>query len=238
MKDYVRCRSLYIDDGFKENILTDLIDDGVVWHERGCDFGFRDPKLAHRVEFVIDGFEGLLKDSTFTILPLSMMLSERSDECVVEILNTYRAKSSLSFGPMLRKDAIRAEKDGTYRTFLVVDDDETVLGYMMLGLGGIEIPEGNAIEPYICKELGLVRPYGSVPALMLAQLSYSMEAPTIFGGMMMKVAYEMLTAVNEAVGCRFVTLECDGHQARKFQERGFRLLTCKDECINQMLALL
>lgn len=226
-----------VDSDIKEDVLCDLIENDCFWMERGCDFGFRDPESDHRAEFTVHDGNGVDRTMAFIVKPLHRMLSESSEEEVINVLRMFRSKTALSFSPVLRIDSIQAEKEGTYRTFLFMTQDDEIIGYVMLGLGTLSVPRSNTFPRSILSALGLSGDSGSVPMFMLAQMSFSFDAPERFGGMMLKVVYEMLSVAKEVVGCRFVSLECDDEQAKSFGDLGFQVFFRRDECISQMVAL-
>ena len=140
--------SIDIDDEHKEFALTSAALGSKMWSEPG--FGVRVDDIMEWA--YSDG--GMTPDGSFRVVPLSRMLSEQSEGDVQRCLNTFRADSALSFDVKLRKDAIGFERSDRCRTYLIMTPSDDILGYLMLGLGNLNVPEGNCLSIYIfCRNL-------------------------------------------------------------------------------------
>ena len=237
MKGYQQSRALYIDDSHKEDVITELIDDGDVWSE-GMDAMYdldREGRMYGLAVQIPD--EDVFRGLEFQVIPLSRLMSDHSMETVTKMLNGYRSGYAMSFGPRLRDDAVRCEKDGTYRTFLAVSRDGDILGYYMLGLGHMVIPEGNALPPFAHRALGLKGSHGISSMMMLAQLSHSMRATSVFIPVLMALANRYVSSTKGIIGPKFVMLECDDEDILCHERRGFRVIE-RVENTNRMVAMI
>ncbi len=194
---------VYIDDEAKEFALSSAVLGAKRWWEPViraiADDGFRE-------EFCEGPFEcdmpGGLK-----VFPLSRLLSEHSEDDMQRYLDTFRARSATSFSVKLRRDAIRLEGAGRCCTYVVIGPSDNIVVYIMLGLGGVIVPEGNRLSKRVLDRLGLDDGHAVVPSFVLAQLSWSLDCPDYMEDTLLVLAYNLIMRVRKVIGGNLVLIE-------------------------------
>ena len=211
-----------IDCDNKEDALSNIIERGIIWHIRNRIYVFSDMKVCA----YING-----ERQTMKVTPLSNLITDLPAKDVQALLDRFRAGGATAFDIKMRKDAIRAEKLGTYRTFLLMTSSGEIVAYVMLGLSNINIPDGNHLSERTLARLNLDKGYGVVPAYKIVQMSWSVDWREEPISLLIELSYELLNKAVSSVGGEFVILECDKHQASSIFFDGFRVIEKEDEIV-------
>ena len=232
MDQKINLWSMDIDDESKEFALSSAVLGSASWSE----YGFRADADGNVGWAFDDGTSADATSTEFKVIPLSHMLSELSEDEVKDGLSTYRARSATAFGVKLQKDAIRLERSGRCRTYLAMVPSGNIIGYVMLGMGTVNIPEGNCLSKRVFRRLGLDDGYGTVPTFMLAQISWSLDSPDGFEHALLMLAHDLLIRSRDVVGGRLVMIECGEDQEEVLEERGFHTIGGDGDLSRYMVA--
>jgi len=138
--------------------------------------------------------------------PLEKSFDREAFDCGVEPLNEY-----------LRKFALQSQKKDAARTYVVVDTNNSILGYYTLVFGAVEPDD---VPDKILSGLGRYQ----IPILLLARLAVSFsEKGKGLGGLLMQDAFLRAIQASEIAGLRAVMVNAKDETARSFYEKlGFQ----------------
>lgn len=130
----------------------------------------------------------------------------------------------------LRESAIDFEKEGTTRTYLIVNDQQAAAGKLQLdGYFAIAIKTlyFNNVEPDILKELFGDGTKQSCPAFLIGQLARSNYSQKGDGATFLNMALSYIAQASNIVGGRFVYLDCNPERQAYYESHGFTFLRNK-----------
>ena len=175
----------------------------------------------------------------YRVASLSVLLDEYSAEDVKCLLNSYRAVFDSSTESFLHEKAVDMEKRDLSRTYLAIDGDFDVIGYITLGIKCISIPDCTGIGSNILRRMNIDGRSGIAQSYLLGQLSRSAKDPKGFGRELMMMALSELSIAKSKVGCRMLRLDCHDELVPYYEGLGFKCF-CKNEAgtLDQMVTFI
>ena len=149
---------------------------------------------------------------------------DKLDEAsIIQLLNGFRCKKDEDIELFLQNKAIEFERLSKSRTYLVCDvndlenksiDELIIYGYISLALKVLTVPENTSnrvrkkIDGLSAKSHGKV--ITDFPCYLIGQLSKNsdIEGNTLSGKELIDFAYSVIAAAMNAVGGRYVMIEC------------------------------
>lgn len=130
----------------------------------------------------------------------------------------------------LREYAIGFEKDGTTRTYLIIDDDQASKGTLQIN-GYFAIAIKNLYfrntDPKVLEEIFGDASKQSCPAFLIGQLARGTCSSKGEGAQYLITALSYIAEASNIVGGRFVYLDCSPERQSYYEEHGFTFLQQK-----------
>lgn len=148
---------------------------------------------------------------------------------IESLLSSFRCINDVDIQDFLHNKAIEFEKISKSRTYLIVDQEQlkepnitldkiTIYGYISLAVKSLALPESisnrqrKQLDGLSAKHHG--KPISHLPFYLIGQLARNSEAPkeSISGAELLKFAYDVIDRAIEAVGGRYILIECDDNE--------------------------
>jgi hypothetical protein len=158
------------------------------------------------------------------LVPLKTLIDElHEDKELKPLLSSFSCRQDEDIEHFLHNRAVEFEKLAKSRTYLVFDQDElqtkqinelTVYGYISLALKVLSVPADisnrvrKELDGYSAKIHG--EPIGDFSCYLIGQLSRNscIEHQVLSGKQLLKFAEDVISAAVEAVGGRYLMIEC------------------------------
>lgn len=142
----------------------------------------------------------------------------------------YKAEESEDVVYFLQKLAIPYEKDGTTRTYLIINDEEyandriQIDGYFSIAIKNIYFKEA---DEDILEEAFGDKTKKSCPAFLIGQLARGIYSEKGSGAEYLDIALSYIATVSNIIGGRFVYLDCTPERQSYYEAQGFAFLQHK-----------
>ncbi|MBR5501215.1 MAG: hypothetical protein IKV74_06790 [Clostridia bacterium] len=164
-----------------------------------------------------------------------LMLDVDYDEAsLIEALSVFECEqnneSSMDVCDFLRHKAVQAEREGTTRTYLIVNDEQWSKGVLQLdGYFSIALKtlHFSKTDPSVLEEIFGDPKKNNCPAFLIGQLARSQTAPKGVGGFYLEIAMSYIANVSDIIGGRFVYLDCEPEMQSYYEKYGFSFLQNK-----------
>ena len=175
----------------------------------------------------------------YQVAPLSALLDEYDVGDVASLLDSYRAVFDSSTESFLRGRAVEMEMRDLSRTYLAIDMEYDIIGYVTLSIKCMSIPDSSGIGTNVLRRMNIDGKSGVAQSYLLGQLSRSAKAPKGLGKELVKIALSELSVAKSKVGCRMQRLDCHDVLVPYYEGLGFRYFR-KNEAgmLNQMVTFI
>jgi len=167
-------------------------------------------------------------------------LLDTYDEKEVEIkLSTFLCVKNLSVQNFLHKNSIPYEKSGTARTFLLVNEQKSIIGYYSLALNTISIGDSQLSHSMEHKIRGVGNSFADhIPGFLIGQLARhdECEKADLDGSNILNYAIDQLTEIHNKIGGRFILIHCIDDLLAFYNQNGFIKVGRKNK-LNIMIKL-
>lgn len=173
------------------------------------------------------------------LIPLKDLICElEEDKRVQALLSSFSCAQDSDIENFLHRRALEFERLSKSRTYLIFDEQElatrdvaglTIYGYISLALKVLTVAEETSnrtrkeLDGFNAKIKG--KPINDFPCYLIGQLARNSAVPRecLSGRQLIEFARDVISASVEAVGGRYVMIECrDSEQLLRFyQENGF-----------------
>ena len=173
----------------------------------------------------------------YVVASLSTLMESLGEERVSNMLSSFQSSTKSDTETFLHEKAMVMERRDVSRTYVCFSsDDESVLGYVTIGIKCLTIPDNHILPSRIFKKMNIDNKNGVAQSYIIGQLSRSKDSPQGFGTILMDVALRQLMISKIVVGCRLVRLDCQEELIPYYQRYGFRSITGNENAdFNQML---
>lgn len=174
----------------------------------------------------------------YDIIRLDELISRTSVSSVRKKINNYECFIGDDIHSFLREMSIRFSKKDLSKTYLALNSDDEIMGYVTVGIKSFNL-SSNAIE--IPSGLyDLMNPYkGIVQSYLLGQLSRSRKSEKGFGTELLHYAIGLFEQHRVTMGCRVIRLECTDKLVGYYANNGFTKVKKDAETgLNQMVYIL
>jgi len=186
------------------------------------------------------------------LISLKRLVELASEDIVSEVFSAFRCKQDSDIESFLKEKAVLFDRKGKSKTHLLLDEDELMLGniiivaYFSIAIQSLKIPESISISQ-IRRLDGLYSKKGGeqiseVPSYLIGQLAKNDSYKTrINGALILEYAMSIISSAEHLVGGRIVYIECrDIPMLITFYEsNGFKLLRRDpDDALLQMYCII
>lgn len=160
------------------------------------------------------------------VIPLKTLISELEGDTLLQLLSSFSCKKDSDIEQFLHKKAIEFEELSKARTYLIFNQEDfenniscpVIYGYISLALKILSVP--SSISNRVRKELDgfSAKIHGqqinNFPCYLIGQLSKNsaIDNNPISGNDLLQTAYDIIANAAEAVGGRYMMIECREHK--------------------------
>ena len=181
---------------------------------------------------------------SFLTFSLSDIISTQGEEPVRSFLSSFRCSINPEAEDFLKNTSMRHEKRGISRTYLVVNKDDvvegfTIVGYYTLAIKCFSVDSERKIPRDILTQMNVNR--GVAQAYLLGQLAKADGAEKGFGKIMIDNAMKTFENGYKTFGTHTVRLDCKDEPAliRYYESLGFFSIgKTPDNELNQMVVII
>ena len=146
-----------------------------------------------------------MDERSFQIIPLTTFLEQHGEDTVGKTLKDYNAVLESDSEHFLHDKAIEMEKRALARTYLAMDEDNDIIGYVIIGIKCLKIENTEEIDKKTAHRMNIGERNMVAQCYLLGQLSRSAKAPKGFGKILLEVAFsELRIAKRRSVAGHFV----------------------------------
>ena len=146
-----------------------------------------------------------------------------------KLLSSFRCINDYDIQNFLKSKAIEFERISKSRTYLIVDKEQLqnsditldkiiIYGYISLAVKVLAVPENASnrlrkqLDGFSAKQHG--KPISHFPCYLIGQLARNSDVPksSISGTDLLNFAYDIIGTAVEAVGGRYVLIECNNNE--------------------------
>ena len=180
-----------------------------------------------------------MSEDGYQIVPLTDLIETYGEERVDRLLKGYRAVFDSATESYLHDKAMEMEKRALARTYIAIDGDPKVIGYVTIGIKCLLVEDASRIDGKIVHKMNIDGNNSVAQSYLLGQLSRSKDAPKGFGEELIKVAFNELAVAKRKVGCRTLRLDCHDELIPYYERYGFKFI-CKNRegTLNQMITFI
>ena len=173
----------------------------------------------------------------YVVASLSALMESLGEERVSNMLSSFQSCTESDTEAFLHEKAMVMERRDISRTYVCFSSaDESVLGYVTIGIKCLTIPDNHTLPNRILKKMNVDGKSRVAQSYLIGQLSRSKDSPQGFGTILMEIAIRQLEISKMAVGCRLVRLDCQEELIPYYQEYGFiPVIGNENAGLNQML---
>lgn len=167
------------------------------------------------------------------MIPLSALLSSRSEDQISKILNSFSCQRNLDIEKFLKTSAIAFERSNRSRTYLIFVRDSdgghlNILGYFTIAIHLVDVSStllsGNLRKRLVRMFYSPARASHHVPCFLIGQLGKDdRSCETIEGREIISYALDALKTAHQKVAGRFIKVDCEDSEGliRFYRENGF-----------------
>lgn len=179
----------------------------------------------------------------YEIIPLTELIIRFGEEKVAQSLKRYKGVFDSATESYLHDKAIEMEKRDISRTYMAVDTDMNILGYVTIGIKCAMFDSDDdstkEISEKIRHRMNIDMKNDVAQSYLLGQLSRSPDAPKGFGETLVGMAIRELLESKRIVGCRMVRLDCHDELIPYYERLGFKYIRKNaDGTLNQMVTFI
>ena len=178
---------------------------------------------------------------SLSVYRLSSLMSMADEAELQLLLSSFRCSAEPAAENFLRNVALRHEKNGISRTYLVLErngaDKNNVKGFFTLAIKCLHLNEHHQVPEKIFERMNVDR--GVAQAYLLGQLAKADGTEKGFGRMMIGRAFDAFSKGHEMFGCKVVRLDCKDKLTKYYESCGFAFTgKNRDGSLNQMVAII
>lgn len=165
------------------------------------------------------------------LIPLAEILDLFTEDEVEKRLSTFFCHKNEDVQAFLHANAIKYEKAHNARTYLIVNDDNTIMAFFSLALGVINMQSVDSLA-----QRKRLRGFGrtnatSIPCYLLGQLGRCdcFSTKDISLDAILKYAMEIIHHIVMRLGGRILYLECEDALKTLYLSHEFRIIGKRDQ---------
>ncbi len=132
-----------------------------------------------------------MKDQSYSVFPLSDLVKDLGKRRTQEYLGTFRLYKDSDAGFFLSKKALMMEDRDLSRTYLAMDSNDEIMGFISLGIKCLSIPEKSLLSDRMIQDMFIDPKTGVVQAFLLAQIARSESSHHGFGIELINLAMDV-----------------------------------------------
>jgi hypothetical protein len=176
-----------------------------------------------------------------SIYGLKKLISEIDENELSFKLSSFKCSAEPAAEEFLRNTAVRHEKNGISRTYLLMEKDNTgeeiIKGFFTLAIKCFTTSKEHSIPDAVFKQMNVDR--GIAQAYLLGQLAKADDMEKGFGRERIVRAFDAFSKGKEMFGCRVVRLDCKDGLLEYYESCGFTFAGKNHNgTLNQMVAII
>lgn len=172
----------------------------------------------------------MLNQSISRTISLQKILSQEGAEFTQAFIETFSCKKNPDIERFLHKNAVRFEQARIARTFLLINEQSTILAYFTLSFKSITT---KANKTLLKKLTGGLTNDNQISAFLIAQIgkNSTLQQNNIHLSDILERAFFYLNLAQSAVGGRVAILECENNAKliSLYEQNGFKLIDTVDD---------
>ncbi|MBQ7702298.1 MAG: hypothetical protein IJT54_07850 [Candidatus Methanomethylophilaceae archaeon] len=94
-----------------------------------------------------------MKDQSYSVFPLSDLVKDLGKRRTQEYLGTFRLYKDSDAGVFLSKKVLMMEDRDLSRTYLAMDSNDEIMGFISLGIKCLSIPEKSLLSDRMIQDM-------------------------------------------------------------------------------------
>jgi len=177
-------------------------------------------------------------------LDLRSMISLWDEKQIASLFSSFRCSLDPDTENFLKNSSVRHEKKGISRTYLVIQNDDSDIGYSLKGYFTLAIKcfstnQDDQIPEWILTQMNVNNKIAQ--AYLLGQLAKADDAEKGLGRIMLDDIIKIFKGGYETFGCRTVRLDCKDEPklVEYYETQGFISVGKNhDNALNQMVVIM